>query len=354
MGATGRLGYVDWVKGTAILLVVFGHGLQSCGLTDDCWLFRWIYSFHMPLFMLVSGFVCRKDADWDLCGRRAAQLLVPFFSCAVLGGMISHWDDLGFGVVAEHVAQVVKQPDMGLWFLWVLFFINVLFVGCRKLGRMAAGWLPGGRHELAAEAAVVVAVGGALNLAELATGVKLMGFHWIAWYFLYFAIGVYLRRALEGGMRRGVEDVLRLGCTVAFVAMVPFFRLHNEAPTFYEYVNLGPLGVVAYRLVIGFVGSVMVLLWLKYVGEKGVRMNALLELGGVTLGIYYFHFFVLHIVEKHVEMLPLWGQVAVVSVVTLGVSWLVVIVCRRMALTRVLCLGLPWRERRASLEASRG
>lgn len=55
---------VDFVKGILIVLVVFGHGLQFCfgsgyenaDLFFDDYLFRAIYTFHMPLFMFISGY----------------------------------------------------------------------------------------------------------------------------------------------------------------------------------------------------------------------------------------------------------------------------------------------------------
>lgn len=63
--APSRSEYLDFVKGTAIILVELGHCVQwgsgaaflSSGLFFEDGLFRFIYSFHMPLFMLVSGYV---------------------------------------------------------------------------------------------------------------------------------------------------------------------------------------------------------------------------------------------------------------------------------------------------------
>ena len=48
--------YWDTVKGILIVLVVIGHTGTMMG---DRWL-SVIYSFHMPLFMFVSGFFSRK------------------------------------------------------------------------------------------------------------------------------------------------------------------------------------------------------------------------------------------------------------------------------------------------------
>ena len=57
--------YLDIVKGLLIIMVVLAHCIQfgsgrmsydemRC-LSDP--VFKWIYGFHMPLFMLVSGYL---------------------------------------------------------------------------------------------------------------------------------------------------------------------------------------------------------------------------------------------------------------------------------------------------------
>lgn len=53
-----RISYIDQLKGIAILLVVLGHviGYNNC---EDSFLWRFIYSFHMPLFMFISGYVAQ-------------------------------------------------------------------------------------------------------------------------------------------------------------------------------------------------------------------------------------------------------------------------------------------------------
>ena len=65
-----RLGWVDAAKGIGIVLVVYGHavdGLRSAGLVPaDGWAafsFYAIYTFHMPLFFLLSVLFARRSAE---------------------------------------------------------------------------------------------------------------------------------------------------------------------------------------------------------------------------------------------------------------------------------------------------
>lgn len=82
-----RLQYIDIAKGICILLVIIGHILQfnCCGYGSDTG-FIFIYSFHMPVFMLLSGYVAalsqrRIDAGVaiDFIKKKFYSLVVPFF-----------------------------------------------------------------------------------------------------------------------------------------------------------------------------------------------------------------------------------------------------------------------------------
>ena len=53
--------FINVARGLAIFLMLWGHCIQCCCLGDfDFYendVFRVIYSFHMPLFMLISGYL---------------------------------------------------------------------------------------------------------------------------------------------------------------------------------------------------------------------------------------------------------------------------------------------------------
>lgn len=53
--------FIDALRGISIFLVLWGHSIQyfSAGEINyfNNFVFRFIYSFHMPLFFLISGYV---------------------------------------------------------------------------------------------------------------------------------------------------------------------------------------------------------------------------------------------------------------------------------------------------------
>ena len=81
---TTRIKIFDITKGFAIFLVLWGHCIQHLqndeyDLNDNI-LFNIIYSFHMPLFMIVSGYFANSVLKYsikDLLIKKIGQLILP-------------------------------------------------------------------------------------------------------------------------------------------------------------------------------------------------------------------------------------------------------------------------------------
>ena len=59
-----RLRYIDFTKGLAIILMIFGHTMSKI----NC-LHIWIYSFHMPIFFIIpiaGFFFCALDKERNM------------------------------------------------------------------------------------------------------------------------------------------------------------------------------------------------------------------------------------------------------------------------------------------------
>lgn len=121
-----RLIYLDNLKGFAILLVVLGHCIQAHDISNSYqFLFRFIYSFHMPLFMMVSGYFGYKASVVFLkdLKKKASRLLVPYFV----------WGGINILLHKSSLLHMVINPDGFLWFLWDLFFISLIVNGIMGL-----------------------------------------------------------------------------------------------------------------------------------------------------------------------------------------------------------------------------
>jgi fucose 4-O-acetylase-like acetyltransferase len=129
-----RIEYIDQLKGVAILLVVVGHFIQinTADNTGDA-LFSAIYSFHMPLFMFISGYVAEKNTSTKIFSnyskflqKKATTLLLPFFAWPLIVDQLffAKPENLKFISI---IHGLLVNPTQGLWFLWYLFFLSVLY-----------------------------------------------------------------------------------------------------------------------------------------------------------------------------------------------------------------------------------
>ena len=81
-----RIEYIDRAKGIAILLVILGH---CCGSVDEP-INRYVLSFYMPLFFILSGLSARPivgGIDGLMGGgvkKRIRSLLIPQISLLVI------------------------------------------------------------------------------------------------------------------------------------------------------------------------------------------------------------------------------------------------------------------------------
>lgn len=328
-------------------MVVLGHSLQNFD-PDLEWLpSRAIYAFHMPLFMFVSGFVSWKVCKWASVKKRAVQLLIPFFFSIVLAWFVNYWGFWSAEELIYHASKVIIQPDLGLWFLWALFFINILFVASRKAALAFSKRLK--TRELPTEICVVAVVAGLLNIVEIATGLKTFGYHWIAWYFIFFSFGAYWRQ-IDSLLSRKAQWRMLFASLIIFIPCVLSFRMHNQAPLFYRWVNLGSLGIVAFRLFVGAVGCILFYLLLKMFEAKTQIYSMLAKIGGVTLGIYFLHFFFINLYRDITPGWSEWVEVPLCFIFALACTLPLISILTRFGITRILCLGLPFKPRRPEPE----
>lgn len=125
-----RITYIDALKGLAIVLVVCGHiAEKSMGINDTP--FNSMYgSFHMPLFVFLSGLFAYKgmvkmsyDVIWRFLQKKIARILFPFL---FVGGFYS--------VLVEHEPLAVYLGTSGgYWFLPALFYCMMLGLAQRML-----------------------------------------------------------------------------------------------------------------------------------------------------------------------------------------------------------------------------
>ncbi len=119
-----RIEYVDFVKGIAITLMVLCHsGLQGS-------FSQWVYSFHMPLFFIISGFLVKDSSKPVLkfIKKKFRQLLIPYFLFAAIlcFGDKSYMDWFGI-LYASRNSLAMSSCFTPLWFLPCFFVSTIVY-----------------------------------------------------------------------------------------------------------------------------------------------------------------------------------------------------------------------------------
>lgn len=138
-----RLTDIDRAKGLAIFLVVLGHIIAGDPPKGNAWFeefVRIIYSFHMPFFMYLSGFVMfytfkameNFTGYFTYVQKKAVRIVPAFFLFGIvilLGKMaaapVMHVDNQPTANFIQGVLGIILTPGQsaakGLWFVYVLF-----------------------------------------------------------------------------------------------------------------------------------------------------------------------------------------------------------------------------------------
>jgi acyltransferase len=132
-----RTKWIDCGKGVGILFVILGHFVAPY-----LPLFTWIFSFHMPLFFFLSGYVSNitKNAGKGSLRKILVTLIVPYFIFAFIGLLISlvipWWRPTSFKEVIYEIFYNVAPEGLHvgqIWFLFCLAVVEVFFLLFLKL-----------------------------------------------------------------------------------------------------------------------------------------------------------------------------------------------------------------------------
>jgi uncharacterized membrane protein YcfT len=142
----GRIAWIDCARGIGISLVVLGHvlrGLISASILPRsnavAFVDAWIYSFHMPLFFLLSGIFGPRNLDRPtglFLDRELRAVAYPYFVWSILQTTIQ----LALAPYTNHPAElrdlvrIPWAPVMQFWFFYALFLILLFVHALRVLG----------------------------------------------------------------------------------------------------------------------------------------------------------------------------------------------------------------------------
>ena len=275
--------HIDLLKGFAIILVVLGHSIQFLSHNNfENPLFKFIYAFHMPLFMFLSGYVCFRTTGEKYIDlkKRFKTLIIPFFVWWAIYNtyaFLSHKDIISF-------TTLLAQPDNGLWFLWVLFFLCI---------SLQISFIITKKYEGIMMSLIFVVL---LFIIFFIPYGKYLGIPLMSWHIVFFTFG-YIFHKYETFFTPyrhfwGIISVF------LFLITVPFWHFATSF-TFLEGYHLSNLYkkilYLSYRHLVPFSGILSFYYIFSLFSFQKIWVKLILYLAPITLEIYAIHYYFLYL-----------------------------------------------------------
>lgn len=122
--------WIDIIRGIAIYLMVLGHCIQYATPLDYDFggniVFRVIYGFHMPLFMIISGFLFWYSLNkYELLSGIYSKIKGIMIPCASWGLVTYVCDIIWFDYKDVSLRGYLYYTAFSNWFLWAVFYCSL-------------------------------------------------------------------------------------------------------------------------------------------------------------------------------------------------------------------------------------
>lgn len=274
---------MDIARGIGIFLVVLGHSFPDDKFNNNflyAYIYKFIYSFHMPLFFIISGFFAYKVYNIlnlsqykKFIEGKFKRLMIPYFAISLIAIPIKLYMnryaarpiDLN-GLIVDVLLYPAGNgtiyhtgtPIQYFWFIYTLFFIFAVIPLLNKIPLK-----------------VVLIITAILNVIPLN---KMPTFY--AWgvihYLVYIYLGIYFNRIYEEYEKFKYKKLLAF---IAFIALV-LINLESVSAQLY-YV---------YSLTTALIGSIL-FISISYLIANNKLGEIFRYIGNYNYDIYLFSWF---------------------------------------------------------------
>lgn len=224
---------MDIARGIGIFLVVLGHSFPDSQFNNSAfyaYVYKLIYSFHMPFFFIISGFFAYKIYEikslknyrYYIC-KKLQRLMVPYFTISLVAVPIKlYMNNFAArpvklnGLITNILLYPLDIPIQYFWFIYTLFFIFAVAPVFNKLPVI-----------------FTLAIVLVLNLL-FTKQIGLFYVYGIIHYLFYFFVGIYLKITYDRWKNIKGKYVIVLLFSV-FLVVINIFDVKKEV---YPYYNL--------------------------------------------------------------------------------------------------------------------
>lgn len=249
---------ISFLQTFTIILVVVGHSFVGKAAEEPFVEAQtWIYSFHMPMFMLLSGWLFSYKNKDNLSGikwfgkegfvvGKIKRLLVPYFLLSTVAFFVKAQFSqyavrpIGF-TFDDYLHQLIYPYDnaMGhMWFLPTLFFIFLIVVCINKLLKKIPMPILQG---------IMLVVFLIVSLFFKPLQIKILNVSGILYYLFYFQLGVMIER--YGIFERIEKSKIHIGAFVLFIISILLLLV----PMFFGQRQVAALVGIGFSVCLGYI-----------------------------------------------------------------------------------------------------
>lgn len=272
-----RIPYFDNARAILIFLVVVGH-MTSKLVQDDqliTSIYLFIYMFHMPAFILISGYFAKKVHQPNYIPTLVKKLLIPY---AIFQVVYTLYYSLLF---EDNISFSFFIPRWGLWFLLSLLLWNILLYVFSKF-----------KYGLPLAIITSLLIGYDTHISEFLSLSRTFFF------FPFFMVGYYLKKEHFLTLKTRVHVII--GYVLAIITfIIIYYYVPSEVRgwllgkrSYAEITNLPMEFAWLARLCTYLAMAIATYMFLTIVPKRQLFFTSI---GNVTLTIYLLHMAVVRI-----------------------------------------------------------
>jgi len=310
-----RIAYLDNARYWVMLLVVVGHSLTELVVMDSArGVYTWVYLFHMPFFILISGYTARGYmGDFRQVRRVVSTLIVPYLLVETSLQLITkHYD-------GEPQHLEILSPQWLGWFLAALFIWRITTPIWRAL-----------KYPITTSIVISLA-SGLIEIPNVLALPKVLAF------LPFYVIGLHMNKDLFlrlGDWRVRVVSVVVLAASFVYcqfhasewtTSWLLWKQRYNEHP-----LDVGPVEGVATRAMLILIAIVLTAATLSLIPRARSWTTSA---GERTLYCYLLHGYVIILLDRQFDLwakLEPYGAPAVLGCIVVAV------VLANLLMTRVV------------------
>lgn len=270
-----RLDWIDWMKTIGIYFIVLGH-FFSIG-------HKFIYVFNVPLFFLISGFLCKKEKNCKLFWNKLLyNLIIPMIIISTIIFLCRSAVSLRnetFEIIS--VISFLKNMLFGYfdgvqacWFVYTLSIIKVIYHYCSRKSMF---------YVIGIICLICAYVYNKIDLYDSKISNSIVN---VCTAYPFFAIGVFLGNYKEQISK--IQNYYILGFTlICSMVLVYLSAKHND----YVWMYICYYGDNMFWFLTGGIsGSISVFVFSKILGHATILVE---KISKGTILILGFHFYII-------------------------------------------------------------